>query len=217
MLPARGMGSGTRDDVSVSPEAAPSSSGWPALFWEAFRQSNNAMLLLDENRCHVDVNGAYLAAIGYRRAELLGRPIFELVAGGPLLSAAEWRETLRQKQFTGVADMIRADGKLVRVEFGGHPELVTGRRLVLFVALRTTRRSRQFSLEDEPQSGATLSERELEVVRLIAAGFSSPEIAQELHVSHNTVRSHARNSMIKVGARSRAQLVAKSLGDGLLW
>lgn len=201
----------------VRPEATPGDSGWPALFWEAFRQSKNAMVLLDENRCHVEVNGAYLALLGRTRAELLGRPVFELVAGGPLLSPAEWRATLRQKQFTGVADLIRGDGKLVRVEFGGHPELVTGRQLVLFVALRTTRRSRQFSDSDESQPGATLSARELEIVRLIAAGFSSPEIAGELHVSHNTVRTHARNSMTKLGARSRAQLVAKSLGEGLLW
>jgi DNA-binding NarL/FixJ family response regulator len=51
-------------------------------------------------------------------------------------------------------------------------------------------------------------------VGLIAHGESGPEIADQLHISHDTVRTHVRNAMTKLGARSRAQLVAKSLGDG---
>jgi DNA-binding CsgD family transcriptional regulator len=46
-------------------------------------------------------------------------------------------------------------------------------------------------------------------------GHTSPEIADMLHITHNTVRTHARNAMEKTGARSRAHLVAKALGDGL--
>lgn len=204
-----GMRSGTGDSRR--------SDGWAGLFWEAFRQSKNAMALLDENRCHVDVNGAHLGLLGYQRGALIGRPASELVLGGPLLSASEWRAALRQKQFTGVVDLVCADATLVRVEFAGHPELVTGEEMVLVVALRTTRGSRALRGPDVTPEGGSLSPRELEVIRLIADGFSSPEIARELHVSHNTIRTHARNSMTKLGARSRAQLIAKSLGEGLLW
>ena len=42
------------------------------------------------------------------------------------------------------------------------------------------------------------------------------EIADELHLSHDTVRTHIRNAMAKTGARSRAHLVAKALGEGLV-
>ena len=59
-----------------------------------------------------------------------------------------------------------------------------------------------------------MSARELEIVRLIARGESGPEIAAELHIAHDTVRTHVRNAMKKVGARSRAHLVAKVLGNG---
>jgi len=52
------------------------------------------------------------------------------------------------------------------------------------------------------------------VIRLIAHGASGPEIADELGISHNTVRTHAANAMDRLGARSRAHLVAKVLGDG---
>ena len=58
-----------------------------------------------------------------------------------------------------------------------------------------------------------LSPRELQIVRLIARGESGPEIAAELHIAHDTVRTHVRNAMKKVGARSRAHLVAKVLGE----
>ena len=43
---------------------------------------------------------------------------------------------------------------------------------------------------------------------------TNDEIAAELHISHDTVRTHVRNAMNKVGARSRAHLVAKVLAEG---
>jgi DNA-binding NarL/FixJ family response regulator len=61
-----------------------------------------------------------------------------------------------------------------------------------------------------------LTDRELEIVRLVAQGESGPEIAADLHIAHNTVRTHVRNAMTKLGARSRAHLVAKALGEGLV-
>jgi DNA-binding CsgD family transcriptional regulator len=49
---------------------------------------------------------------------------------------------------------------------------------------------------------------------MVALGASGPEIADELRISHDTVRTHVRNAMTKLGARSRAQLVAMSLAEG---
>ena len=51
---------------------------------------------------------------------------------------------------------------------------------------------------------------------LIAMGETGPEIAEHLHLSHDTVRTHVRNAMAKLGARSRAHLVAKALSEGLI-
>jgi PAS domain S-box-containing protein len=199
--------------------AAGERSGWSRLFWEAFTHSKNAMVLLDDDRRHVEVNGAYLQLLGYPRAALIGHPVYEFVVGGPIVTLPEWRTILRRRQFAGAADLIRADGGKVWVEFAGHPETVTGRRLVLFVVLATSRRGRR------PTAGAAggeatnagLTPRELEVIRLVALGLSGREIAQELHLANDTVRTHVRNAMTKLGARSRAQLVAKTLGDGLAW
>ena len=176
------------------------------------------MVLVDERRRHVDVNGAYLRLLGYRRDTLIGRHLFDYVVGGPIASEREWEEALHQERFTGVADLRRKGGGQVTVEFAGHPALVTGGRLVLFVALATSRRGRR--LYDVPAYRAEpvpLTTREREIVRLIALGSSGPEIADELQVSHNTVRTHVRNATTKLGAHSRAQLVAKLLGDGSFW
>jgi DNA-binding NarL/FixJ family response regulator len=66
--------------------------------------------------------------------------------------------------------------------------------------------------EAEPPPPATavqtLTSREREIVTLIALGLDTPEIAAELHVSPETVRSHVRNAMGKLDVHTRAQLVA---------
>ena len=91
-------------------------SGWASLFWQCFRQSRNAMMLLDERRCIVDVNGACLRLVQHQRAALLGHPAHELVRDGPLFTAAQWRELLAQPQFTGSAELIHADGSRVTAD-----------------------------------------------------------------------------------------------------
>jgi DNA-binding NarL/FixJ family response regulator len=55
----------------------------------------------------------------------------------------------------------------------------------------------------------TLSDRERQIVELVAAGASNPEIAQELFLSRKTVERHVSNVLRKVGARNRAELAAK--------
>jgi PAS domain S-box-containing protein len=181
-------------------------------------QSRNPMMLLDGDRRHVEVNGAYLKLLGYRREELIGKPIFELVVGGPRASVEEWREAVRSERFSGETQLVGADGKPVAVQWAATVEIVTGRRLVLVVTLSTSRWGRSFRRAVTVfEESSALTEREREVVRLMALGSTGPEIAEELQIAHDTVRTHARNAMGKVGARSRAHLVAKALGDGLIW
>ena len=61
-----------------------------------------------------------------------------------------------------------------------------------------------------------LSDRELEILRLLAAGHSNQEIAQSLVVSLNTVKTHLKNIYAKLGARSRTQALARARELGLL-
>ena len=61
-----------------------------------------------------------------------------------------------------------------------------------------------------------LSERELEILRLIALGYSNTEIAQELVVAIGTVKSHTGNIYAKLGVRSRTKAVARARELNLL-
>src|ERR1700745_541068 len=99
-----------------APEMLGTGPGWAALFWEAFIRSKNAMLLLDDQRRHVAVNGAYLALSGFRPSDIVGRPVYEHVAGGPLVTEREWRAILQREHFTGTADLVCSNGHRVTVD-----------------------------------------------------------------------------------------------------
>jgi DNA-binding NarL/FixJ family response regulator len=68
--------------------------------------------------------------------------------------------------------------------------------------------------EPHPQLG-DLTEREREMVAWVATGRSNAEIAEELVVSPDTVRTHVSRAMVKLGARDRAQLVVFAIRSGL--
>ncbi|NTU78771.1 MAG: response regulator transcription factor [Chloroflexales bacterium] len=66
-----------------------------------------------------------------------------------------------------------------------------------------------------PDLGA-LTEREREVMALVAGGLSNDEIAERLVVSPATAKTHVSRAMVKLGARDRAQLVVFAYQSGLV-
>jgi DNA-binding NarL/FixJ family response regulator len=60
-----------------------------------------------------------------------------------------------------------------------------------------------------------LTDREREVMRLVAGGLSNEEIAERLVVSPATAKTHVSRAMVKLGARDRAQLVVFAYESGL--
>jgi DNA-binding NarL/FixJ family response regulator len=65
-------------------------------------------------------------------------------------------------------------------------------------------------------SGPQLTRRERDVLRLLADGNSNEQIGKELFISPETVRTHIRKAMDKLGADTRTQAVAKALRAGLI-
>ena len=188
------LGRCARGAASRSSRAMSHANGWPALFSSAFRQSRNAMVLLDEQRRIVDVNAAMVAA--HRAHARRG-----CSAGRSSRSSSAARSPPRR-------EWQRADGRralhrarrrcgmptaaAVTVQWGATTEVVTGRRLVLFVALQHVALGRALPPRARRRRPARrCPAREREVVRLVALGHTGPEIADELR-HHARHRPHAR-------------------------
>ena len=62
----------------------------------------------------------------------------------------------------------------------------------------------------------TLSEREIDVLKLLATGKSNKEIAEQLFISIHTVISHRKNISNKIGVKSTAALVIYAVANGLI-
>lgn len=109
---------------------------------------------------------------------------------------------LKESESDEVADAIR------RVAAGGsfiHPS-VAGSLLAEFVAL---------SRPTGETPWAALSERELEVLRHIAAGLRNREIGQRLFISEFTVKNHVRSILDKLRLTSRVEAAAWAIRSGL--
>lgn len=65
--------------------------------------------------------------------------------------------------------------------------------------------------QDDDGGGKTLSARESEILGMLARGLTGEEIAQRLVLSPETVRTHVRNAMGKLEARTRTEAVVKAL------
>ena len=66
------------------------------------------------------------------------------------------------------------------------------------------------------EQAPTLTQREREVLRLLADGLSNEEIGKELHISPETVRTHVRKAMSKLEAETRTQAVATALRQSII-
>ncbi len=71
--------------------------------------------------------------------------------------------------------------------------------------------------DDEPVDGSeSLTEREREILRLLASGYSNREIARALFVVEGTVKNHVSSILAKMGVRDRTRAVLKAATRGLL-
>jgi DNA-binding NarL/FixJ family response regulator len=85
------------------------------------------------------------------------------------------------------------------------------------VAAKVVNRLRQEpSLRSSSNGGTELSDRELDVLKLIAAGYANPLIAERLFISENTVKNHVSSIFAKLGVDNRVQATVKAIRDGLV-
>jgi PAS domain S-box-containing protein len=192
-----------------------SATSWERGFWFIFNRSTNPMCLIDEERRIVEANDSALEMIKHSRAQVIGREAVDFIA--PMDRAESdkrWQAILQTEsgEFHGTGNLIREDGSELELDFAARMVRISNKRLAIYVMV-WERESLGVSPNASTSAGE-LTKREREIVTAIAMGHQTPQIAAELHISPETVRTHVRNVMEKVGAHTRAHLVAKVLGDG---
>jgi len=120
-----------------------------------------------------------------------------------------WEAFLKSGAYAGARASIRAGESEVPVDLVARLEFVDERNLAIHLALAE-------GTSPPPTSSGqdlvhVLTARERAVISLIAMGRGTQNIAETLHVAPSTVRTHVRNSMSKLGAHTRAQLVAVAM------
>jgi DNA-binding CsgD family transcriptional regulator len=193
-----------------------------APFWHVFTRSRIPMALLDRDRRYVEVNDAVVELYQYPRAEVIGSRSGRTLAGDPSVPDAEWDRLVRTGELYGAGVVVHANGSKMHVRWAAHAAPVRDRWLALVVTLsarllpggRELVGSAPVEAKSNPRSA--LTPREREIVRLLVLGCETREMAAELRVSAETIRTHVRNAMAKTGARTRAQLVAVVLSDGVV-
>ena len=194
------------------------------------------MLLLDDQRRCVTANAPACALFGVEPAEVPWRRIddFTLAEDRERLDE-HWEAFLANGAIEGWYHLPLQSGGLLRVEFSATANVLPGRHLAVVMPrpdgghdgdihsdVRAERRriagprreGRWTRVVTDDATPLSLTEREREVIGLVAQGLRGGEIAQHLVLSPETIKSHVQNAMAKLGAHTRAHAVAIALRTG---
>jgi len=178
--------------------------------------SSAAVVTIDDDQRFIEANGTALRMLGRRREDLVGQRIADVT---PLDIRddidARWNEMMRKGEHRGEWRLLRSDGRAFDIEYAGAANVFPGSHLFIWMATDDGERIEPLAVE-MGRAGHPLTPREREVVTLIARGLTSEQIAEQLVVSGETVRTHARNALAALGARTRAHAVAIALQRGLI-
>jgi PAS domain S-box-containing protein len=187
---------------------------WESLFWTVFAASGNPMAIVDANRRVVSANGALQRLLSRAEEQVVGRSIDEsLPPADRRTIAGRWRAMLTRGEGHGVQVLVIDRDVHTTVSYAAHVAHIGG-RLVILIVLMAAEGDRAVVRSDS--APAALTPRELEVIRRVALGATSREIADDLFVTTETIRTHVRNAMAKTGTKTRAHLVAAAICRGLL-
>jgi DNA-binding CsgD family transcriptional regulator len=125
-----------------------------------------------------------------------------LVIAGLKLIEYRWLVVEHSVEIYGglVAAVFAALGIWLGLRLTGRTETVVVREVMIPAPA-------DFVRDERKVESLGITPRELEMLELIAAGLSNKEIAERVHVSENTVKTHSSRVFYKLGARRRTQAV----------
>ncbi len=185
---------------------------------DLFTRSGSAMLLADDERRYVDANPPACELLGLTREEILEKRIEDL--SPPELKdqvPAIYQAFIEAGSQAGPFTMIRSDGTEIPCSYSASANVVPGIHLSIMIPAELADPELDVVEEEaEPEETARLTDREREVLTLLALGESNATIAKQLHLSSETVRSHTRSARLRLGAKSRSHAIALALATGQL-
>lgn len=183
----------------------------------------------DSDGAIVAWNAAAEATLGHSRADVLGRPCHRVIGGRDDLGNHVCRVDCPVKRRAEQGRAVRDFRMHVRAEAGHYVEVqcfslwVRGEaeETLIFHLLQTwpggpRPRPRPVGNPETAPPGERLTDRETEVLQLLAAGLQTRELAAKLSISVATVRSHVENILSKLQARNRLEAVVKAMRQGLV-
>jgi DNA-binding CsgD family transcriptional regulator len=176
------------------------------------------MLLVDSERWFLDANRAARFLFRMSREQLRARRMDDLAMPFQMASLVRaWPMLLSDGHVAGRETVHFGDGSELPIVYCALANLLPGQHLVVLAPAEWPE-DELGPLEDgtaQPLAGP-LSPREREVLSLVAAGADLLQIADELTISHATVRTHLGNAHRKLGAHNRAHAVALAMQLGLI-
>jgi DNA-binding NarL/FixJ family response regulator len=130
-------------------------------------------------------------------------------------------QSVQTAQAQAYLDTIAPTSRLCVLEALGSMTVSEVLRMVKHLAPRTSQEAAPRHLQVVPTGGerdalAALSERELEVVRLVAEGLSNKEISARLSLSDKTVKNHISHILAKMNLTARTQVAVYAIRAGLV-
>jgi DNA-binding CsgD family transcriptional regulator len=180
-------------------------------------RSSNGMVLLDDDRRFICANGAAIELLELPRDRLPELRVDDITPDWlrPCLEDG-WPVFLRDGSIVQRRAVSLISGRTIEVDYCATANVVPGRHLAIYVEDTSAAWRNDGARFHRGAERAALTPREREVVGLLALGLSGAQIAAELFISPQTVRTHVRNAMEKLGARTRAHLIAIALHEGEL-
>ena len=176
------------------------------------------MLLADDSRTIVDANEPACEMLALQRDELVGMKIEEFSAPELREAAPEMFEAFLQAgSQAGPFTVVRKDGRTVHCSYSASANIAPGVHLSIMVPVELADEELDSLEEPTPVSDLPrLTNREREVLTLLALGETNQTIAERLHLSPETVRAHTRSARLRLGAKSRSHAIALALKSGQL-
>ncbi|MFM8889031.1 MAG: LuxR C-terminal-related transcriptional regulator [Solirubrobacterales bacterium] len=187
-------------------------------------QSSSAMLLADDHRTIVDANPAASDLLGVDHSLLIGMKIEELSSPELRGAAPEMFEAfLRDGSQSGPYTIVRGDGTKVECSYSASANVGPGLHLSILVPRERAdsaldseaSQDEEVGREDGPDQ-ISLTDREREILTMLALGETNQTIAKKLNLAPETVRTHTRTARLRLGARSRSHAITLALRAGQL-